>query len=254
LAKERSTLNQRPIHTSEYAFQYRVVDSPVHRMGAGWKMLIGAALCAAALGAQQPWFLVAMLAINAAYYFLARLSVYDLVKDLWFFLIQMAVVIVLYGLRYGFPEGIWPGLRTSLKILLFFIPGIILLRTTRISQMMYGLRRVMPYRLSFLVFVSLRFIPFFAREVREIAIAQRLRGARLSPRELINPRNWQDLMHCLLLPLIIRALKTADEAALSAEARGFGSLPKRSYWDSCRQQHAAGHVATTNIKENEAVL
>jgi len=254
LVKAKSSAIERPIHTSEYAFQYRVVDSPVHRMGAGWKMLIGAALCAAALGAQQPWFLAAMLAINAAYYFLARLSVYDLVKDLWFFLIQMAVVIVLYGLRYGFPEGIWPGVRTSVKILLFFIPGIILLRTTRISQMMYGLRRVMPYRLSFLVFVSLRFIPFFAREIREIAIAQRLRGACLSPRDLINPRNWNDLLHCLLVPLIIRALKTADEAALSAEARGFGTLPKRTYWDSLGQQKDAANVSKTTIKENEAVV
>ncbi len=102
--------------------------------------------------------------------------------------------------------------------------------------MMYGMRKIMPYRLSFLVFISLRFIPFFAREIREIATAQRLRGARLAPRELINPRNWGDLLHCLILPFIIRALKTADEAALSAEARGFGSHKKRTYWNPRKQQ------------------
>ncbi len=83
--------------TSDYAVQYRPIDSPIHRLGAGWKMLLGMALCAAALGAREPWSLALMFAINAGYYFLARLSLADLLRDLWFFLIQMAVVIILYG-------------------------------------------------------------------------------------------------------------------------------------------------------------
>jgi energy-coupling factor transporter transmembrane protein EcfT len=242
--------HNRPL-VNDYAFQYRATDSPVHRMGAGWKLLLGTALCAAAIGANNPWLLAALLIVNAGYYFLARLSVAELLRDLWFFLVQMAVVIVLYMLRYGVPEGIWPGVRTSLRILLFFLPGIILLRTTRISQMMYSMRKILPYRLAFLVFTSLRFIPFFAREVREIAMAQRLRGARLAPRELLRPRNWPDLLNCLLLPLIIRALKTADEAALSAEARAFGAHPKRTYWNSGNSPAAFTGVGanTMNIEE-----
>jgi energy-coupling factor transport system permease protein len=246
-------VNEVPPRVNGYAFQYRAVDSPVHRMGAGWKLLLGTALCAAAIGASNPLLLAALLVVNACYYFLARLSVAELARDLWFFLIQMAVVIALYMMRYGIPEGIWPGVRTSLRILLFFLPGIILLRTTRISQMMYSMRKILPYRLAFLVFTSLRFIPFFAREVSEIAMAQRLRGARLAPRELLNPRNWPDLLNCLLLPLIIRALKTADEAALSAEARGFGSYPRRTYWNSGNYQEICGTAAavdTIKIKEN----
>ena len=245
-------VNENQPRVNGYAFQYQTVDSPVHRMGAGWKLILGTALCAAAIGGTNPFLLAALLIINACYYFLARLSVADLARDLWFFLIQMAVVIILYMIRYGIPEGIWPGVRTSLRILLFFLPGIILLRTTRISQMMYSMRKILPYRLAFLVFTSLRFIPFFAREVREIAMAQRLRGARLAPRELLNPRNWPDLLNCLLLPLIIRALKTADEAALSAEARAFGAYPKRSYWNSENDQSSRSKAAAVNnmdIKE-----
>jgi energy-coupling factor transporter transmembrane protein EcfT len=34
-----------------------------------------------------------------------------------------------------------------------------------------------------------------------------------------------------MIPLIIRALKTADEASLSAEARGFGMRPERTYYN-----------------------
>jgi energy-coupling factor transporter transmembrane protein EcfT len=217
---------------SDYGCQYLAIDSPIHRLGAGWKLLIGAVLSAAAVIAHEPWSLLAVLALNMAYYFASRLSVSDLWRDTRYLLMQMCIVMVLYLSRYGIPEGLWPGMRIALQIALFFIPGIVFLRTTQASQMMRGLSRILPYRFSFLVFTSLRFVPLFAREIREIAMAQKLRGASLAPRDLINPLNWKEAFHCLLIPLLVRALKTADEAAMSAEARGFGKRPERTYFDT----------------------
>jgi energy-coupling factor transporter transmembrane protein EcfT len=230
-----------PSRTSDYGCQYRSVDSPVHRLGAGWKLLLGSVLGIFAIMAQQPWSLAVMLGLNALYYFGARLTFSDLWRDTRHLFLQMLVVIGLYGLRYGIPAGLWPGLRIALQIALFFIPGIVFLRTTRASQMMQGLSRVIPYRLSFLVFTSMRFVPLFAREITEIRMAQSLRGARLGAKDLLNPRNWGDMFHCLMIPLMVRALKTADEAALSAEARGFGRGTKRTYFDSTtisKESHA----------------
>ena len=86
---------------------------------------------------------------------------------------------------------------------------------------MAGLKRTLPMSIVFVIFTSLRFVPFFVREIEEIALMQRLRGASVAPRDLIDPRNWKDLLDCLFIPLLIRAIKTAEEAALSAEARGF---------------------------------
>jgi energy-coupling factor transporter transmembrane protein EcfT len=114
---------------------------------------------------------------------------------------------------------------------LFFIPGMVFLRTTQASSMMKGLRRIVPYRILFLLFTSLRFVPFFAREIQEIVMAQKLRGAQLSARRAILPRFWGDAFFCVILPMLVRALKTADEAALSAEARGMGAYPERTYYD-----------------------
>jgi energy-coupling factor transport system permease protein len=218
--------------SSDYGCQYLAIDSPVHRLGAGWKLLIGAMLSAAAIIAHEPWSLFGVLFLNAIYYFAARLSFRDLWRDTKFLLMQMCIIMVLYTTRYGIPEGLWPGMKIALQIALFFIPGVVFLRTTQASQMMRGLSNILPYRLSFLVFTSFRFVPLFAREIREIAMAQRLRGARLSPRELSNPLNWKDAFHCLIIPLLVRALKTADEAALSAEARGFGQRPERTYFNT----------------------
>jgi energy-coupling factor transport system permease protein len=204
--------------------QYRGGRSPVHRLPAGWKIVLTAAMSTAAFGAGDSTTLAVLAAINTGYYALARLRMADLWRDIRLFLVQTVIVVVLYMIRDGVEDGFWPGLRTGLQVLLFFLPGAVFLRTTQASQIMRSLQKIMSRRVAFFVFTSFRFIPFFAREMREIALVQRLRGARLDPRSLMNPKNWPDIFHCLMIPLIVRALKTAREAALSAEARGFGRI------------------------------
>ncbi len=214
-------------------------DSPVHRLGAGWKIALGTLLSALAVGARTPGELLALVIVTLTYYFAARLTPFDLWRDTRFFVFQAVIVTGLYCLLSGVTKGLWPGIRQSVQIILFYIPGAVLLRTTRTGDMMRGLRRVVPYRLSFLVFVSIRFVPFFLRELDEIMTAQRLRGARLLPRQLVDPRNWGDLFHCLLLPLMVRALKTADDVSRSAEAREFGTREQRTFFDLSLQNEPA---------------
>lgn len=227
------------LRTSDYACQYLTHDSPVHRLGAGWKIALGALLSALAVGARTPGELLTLVIVTLAYYFLARLTPCDLWSDIRFFVFQAVLITGLYCLLGGVARGLWPGIRQSVQIILFYIPGAVLLRTTRTGDMMRGMRRFIPYRLSFLVFVSIRFVPFFLRELDEIMTAQRLRGARLLPRQLVDPRNWGDLFHCLLLPLMVRALKTADEVSRSAEAREFGTRQYRTFLDVSGQNGLA---------------
>ncbi|MDD4073865.1 MAG: energy-coupling factor transporter transmembrane component T [Desulfobacterales bacterium] len=212
------------------AYQFRSGDSLCHRMGAGWKMAGVCALCSAACIVKTVTGLTVLVGINLIGYGLARLKAVDLWRDIRAFLVQMAIVVALYMLRYG-SAGLFSGFRTSLQILLFFMPGALFLRTTSSSQLMKTLRRILPERIAFFVFISFRFVPYFTREFTDIVMAQQLRGARVTTRSLINPRNWPDMFHCILIPLMIRALKTAEDAALSAEARGFG---KRA--GSCREE------------------
>jgi len=194
-------------------------------------MLLSIALSICILVIREPAPLLLVTTLCFAYYFIARLTLSDLWRDTRLFLIQFCILLALFLYQYGYPEGIWPGVRTSIQIVLFFIPGIVFLRTTQVSSMMKGLRGIVPHRVLFLLFTSLRFVPFFAREMQEITMAQRLRGARLSPRDIRRPVFWGDLFSCIILPLLVRALKTADEAALSAEARGMGARTERTYYD-----------------------
>lgn len=211
-----------PGRLSGYAFEFQTRDSVIHRLDAKWKLIVWIIMSTAAFGAREPWAIAGLLLLNILYYLFSRLSLIELWKDIRFFLIQMVIIVGLYVMRYGAEYGIWAGTRTTLQILLFFMPGMVFLRTTQSAHIMRDLRKILPVRFSFLIVTSMRFIPFFARELHEIAMAQRLRGARLTPRQFINPRSWKDFLNCLMIPLIIRALKTANEAALSAESRAFG--------------------------------
>lgn len=240
--------------TNDYACQYLSHDSLVHRLGAGWKLAICTLLSALAVGVRTPRELLILVSVTLIYYFAARLSPFDLWRDIRFFVFQGVIVIGLYCLHSGPAKGLWPGIRTSVQVILFYIPGAVLLRTTSTADMMRGLRRVVPYRISFLVFVSIRFVPFFLRELDEIMTAQKLRGARLLPRHLLDPRTWGDLFHCLLLPLMVRALKTADDVALSAEAREFGRRHQRTCFDLSLHPEPTPQAAALHSPPTPSVL
>jgi energy-coupling factor transport system permease protein len=208
---------------SGHAFHYRDTGSPLHRLRGGWKLLAVALAGAAAVAARDPASLVLLLVAIAAGYRLARLTLAEFWQDARWLAIQGALVVGLYLLRDG-PAGAGAGLRTALHLGLFFLPGALLLRTTPSAQILDAMRDRLPRRLAFGLATSLRLLPAFARELHEIWMAQRLRGAHLAPREVWRPRAWRDWVACVGLPLTVRAIRMAEEAALAAEVRG---LPHR---------------------------
>lgn len=219
------------------AYEFRFVDSPVHRLRTPYKLAIAAALSITAFTTRDWFTLTLLLLVNLSLYFISRLRIVDLWRDVRFFLIQSIIVLVLYMIRYGGVAGLSAGLRVSLQILLFFMPSALFLRTTGSLQIITSLRRIFSPRFSFVILSSFRFIPFFAREFREIAMAQRLRGAPLAVRQLMNPKNWRYAVDCLFIPLIVRAMRMADEVSLSAEARGMPS-PEASIAKEYLEIHA----------------
>lgn len=214
-----------------YAFQFRYSDSFVHRLGAGPKLALVSVMSVAAIAFRWPAALAGLLLLDLVFYLAAGLKWHDLWRDTRWFLVQILIVTVLYVIRYGGREGLWPGVQVGSQILLFFLPGAILFRTTTGSRITESLRKVMPARMAFVVSTSLRFMPLFARELGEIAKIQRLRGARIGPRQLMNPRNWNDALQSVFIPLMVRILKTAEDASLSAEARGFEKDSETSGWE-----------------------
>jgi len=129
--------------------------------------------------------------------------------------------------RYGL-DGASSGALTAVRILLFFLPGALLLRTTPVLDLVELARRWMPARLSLAAATSIRFVPYFSRELHDIICAQRLRGARLRPRDLWRPGAWRDWVACVATPMAIRTIHTANEAALAARMRGIETEEARA--------------------------
>ena len=209
------------------AFHYRDVDSPLHRLGAGWKVALVALMGAAALAVDGWLALGALVALIVAGYRLARLTPGELWQDTRWLAIQGLIVIALSAARHG-ADGIGSGALTATRIALFFLPGALVLRTTSTLKVVESMRRALPARFSFAIGTSMRFVPYFARELYDIVGAQRLRGARLDPRDLWRPGAWRDWIECVGVPMAVRAIHTANEAALAAEMRGIGTKEESS--------------------------
>jgi energy-coupling factor transport system permease protein len=209
------------------ALHYRDTGSPLHHLGAAWKLPVLLGASALAILATHPFQLALLLALSLGGYRLARLSLAELWQDTRWLALQALLIALLYGLRDG-AEGLTRALPVALRIALFFLPAALALRTTPTRAWLDAARRVLPERLAFAVAASARFAPCFVRELREIVGAQRLRGARLSPGELWHPLAWRDWTLCVGVPLAVRILHTANEAALAAEIRGIAAPPEES--------------------------
>jgi energy-coupling factor transporter transmembrane protein EcfT len=193
-----------------------------------WKTLGAIGLAALAVTARDAPSIAVVALVNLLAWRLGRLSLPALWRDTRWLLLQGALIVVVYALRDGL-QGLLPGLEVAARIVLFIVPAALILRTTELSAAMRDLRRWLPRELGFIAYASLRYIPFFARELGEIADAQRLRGVAAGPRALLSPRSWPELYRTVAVPLVVRAVKVSGEAALAAEARGLRLGPEPEF-------------------------
>ena len=97
------------------AFQFEHHDSPVHRLGGGWKIIFALGFSAGAVAANSPWAMCALLAALVVLYGIARLGVAGIWADLRLFLVQIPIILALYLLKDGVAKGLAPGLREGFE-------------------------------------------------------------------------------------------------------------------------------------------
>jgi energy-coupling factor transport system permease protein len=118
-------------------------------------------------------------------------------------------------LAFDFSTALVSGLRLLALGTVFFL----FFHTTSPKDLSNALVRMgLPYAFSFVLTVSMEFIPVLARRAANVRDAQRARGIPVGV-------GWKGLRYlpALLGPLLIQAFKLADEMAEALETRGFGS-------------------------------
>jgi energy-coupling factor transport system permease protein len=123
-------------------------------------------------------------------------------------------------LAFDLPMALTAGLRLLALGTVFFL----FFQTTPPTDLSNALVKMgLPYAFSFVLTVSMEFIPVLTRRAANIRDAQRARGIPLQG-------GLRTLRHlpALLGPLLIQSFKLADEMAEALEARGFGSNRRRT--------------------------
>jgi biotin transport system permease protein len=190
-------------------------DSPVHALPAGAKML---ALLAAGTGLllfhSLPVLSCALVA-TLGLYALARLRPREVAPVLRFSAFVLVPLFVLHALLSSWV----PALEAVLRLAVLMLLATLVSLTTRASDMLDVLERALrplarfglnPARLGLLLSLTLRFIPLMATWLREIQEAQRVRGLDHNPL-------------AVLVPLLVKTLRTADTLADAIDARCFDS-------------------------------
>ncbi|KFA89048.1 energy-coupling factor transporter transmembrane component T family protein [Archangium violaceum] len=187
--------------------------SPVHAVPAGAKML---ALLAAGTGLllfpSLPVLSGALVA-TLGLYALARLRPREVAPV---FRLSAFVLVPLFAL-HALVSGWEPALVAVLRLAVLMLLATLVSLTTRASDMLDALERALrplarfglnPARLGLLLSLTLRFIPLLATWLREIQEAQRVRGLDRNP-------------VAVLVPLLVKTLRTADTLADAIDARCF---------------------------------
>ncbi|MGA8259994.1 MAG: energy-coupling factor transporter transmembrane component T [Arenicellales bacterium] len=215
-------------HTGDYPGRFSGGNTYLHRLPASIKLAAALMLSLAATQARAPSLVIGVLLLELALYLAARLDWSRTRRDFRIVLIQAPVVIALYLWRDGW-SGLGTGTAFAARIGATMLPLLWLQRTTRANDLIDGLGRWLPRKLSFVIFTTLRFVPLLLRDAREIHALQILRGARVQPRQLLNPLNWNELAHSVAIPLLIRTVKISSEVSASARVRGIADCEERRW-------------------------
>lgn len=128
---------------------------------------------------------------------------------------------VIAWLAFDLPMALTAGLRLLALGTVFFL----FFQTTPPTGLSKALVNMgLPYAFSFVLTVSMEFIPVLTRRAANIRDAQRARGIPLQG-------GLGTLRHlpALLGPLLIQSFKLADEMAEALEARGFGAAGRQPH-------------------------
>jgi biotin transport system permease protein len=186
-------------------------SSPLHRLGAGVKLMLLAASVIVVAMLPEWWMAAIALGVAVALFAVAgipwRVAVRQLVPVLWI----LAIAAPLNAVFSGWESA----LAMSLRVSAFVALAAVVTLTTRVSAMLDAMQRALrPFgdrvdadRIGLVLAMTVRAVPLMVEIVRAVLEARRARGAEGS-------------MRAVAVPVVVRALQTADGMGEALIARG----------------------------------
>ncbi|NSW82662.1 MAG: energy-coupling factor transporter transmembrane protein EcfT [Syntrophothermus sp.] len=226
--------------------QYIPVESPVHRLEPHTKLLLTLILATVAFLAGDFVELSLVTGLVIVFTILSRVPATQYVQSLKPMLVLVAVTVAAqlflsqvlnltaeHGIALK-EEGVRQALTTGLKLLLVCWVAQWLTFTTSPVKLAEGIKVLLtPCRrvgvpveeLAMIATIAIRFVPIVFDEAEEMVKAQASRGADF---ESLHFRARLNSIISVLVPLVSRCWRRAEDLALAMEIRGYGAGGKRS--------------------------
>ena len=116
---------------------------------------------------------------------------------------------------------------TTSRMLPILMMGYYTIKTTKVSEFISSMERSnIPRDIIIPVSVVFRYIPSVLEEIKSITDAMKMRGFGLNIKSLKNPLK---LIEFYMIPILISAVKTADELSAASLTRGLSNPEPRTH-------------------------
>jgi energy-coupling factor transport system permease protein len=212
------------------AFVWHDGDSFLHRLNPLTKLLMCFLAAAVVSTANEPITPALVILLSfAATRGLGRVPWSVLGRPMLFGVPAAFGVFWTYTLFYAGSGPAWLfGATMATRLLAIMSASLMFVLTTDPAQFVRSLIHqvhVSP-RIAYSVFAAYRFVPMLEVEFRSIRAAHQMRGG-VGKRSLIDPVRE---LFGYTIPLLATAVRKGERVALAMESRGFGSLPRRTYF------------------------
>lgn len=127
-------------------------------------------------------------------------------------------------------DGILYGVTLGLRFVSLMMASTIFSLTTKPRDFLVSMRRIhVPFTLTFMVNIALRFIPDIRDKAKDVMLAQTTRGLELEKGNIVTKLR---AFLPLLLPLLVTYLLMARASAVALETRAFRYKKQRTYMHS----------------------
>jgi energy-coupling factor transport system permease protein len=132
--------------------------------------------------------------------------------------------------------GVERGLAIAVRFLVVVFSSMLFISITDPTLLAHSLTKLgIPYKYSFALVITLRFLPLFDNEMNTVRMAQQSRGISA---EVGGLSKILRTIRYTFFPLLVSALSRVDTLSLSMEGRGFGYAEKRTYLRKSQWNHS----------------
>jgi energy-coupling factor transport system permease protein len=170
---------------------------------------------------------------------LATFAVIGLFVAFWktVYFVGAAHELVVWGPLRITQEGVWEGFTEFFRVIVICSLSIIYTLTTDPKKMVDSLIQIakVPYRIGYVAYATLRFIPLYENEAQVIINAHQIRGVGETGKSLASKVK---LYRSLLVPLLVSGIRRAQAAAIAMDSRAFGAYDQRTALEDMKLSRA----------------